>query len=52
MLTGMLAARNLLHSEANDLWAVNAEQEYLEEVRVTDEETNVSDRTEHDLSDC
>ena len=31
MLTGMLAVRNLLHGEQNDLWQVNAEQEYLEE---------------------
>jgi protoporphyrinogen oxidase len=34
MLTGMLAVRNLLHGEHHDLWAVNAEQEYHEEVRV------------------
>ena len=34
MLTGMLAVRNLLHGENHDLWAVNAEQEYHEEVRV------------------
>lgn len=32
MLTGMLAVRNLLYGEANNLWQVNAEQEYLEEV--------------------
>jgi protoporphyrinogen oxidase len=32
MLTGMLAVRNLL-GEGHDLWDVNAEAEYLEEVR-------------------
>jgi hypothetical protein len=32
MLTGMLAVRNLLHGEKNDLWQVNAEQEYHEEL--------------------
>ncbi len=31
MLTGMLAVRNLVFGENNDLWSVNAEQEYLEE---------------------
>jgi protoporphyrinogen oxidase len=33
MLTGMLAVRNLLNGERNDLWSVNADQEYLEEIR-------------------
>lgn len=33
MLTGMLAVRNLLNGEKNDLWVVNAEQEYHEEIR-------------------
>ena len=32
MLTGMMAVRNLLYGETNDLWQVNAEQEYLEEL--------------------
>ncbi len=31
MLTGMLAVRNILDGEQNNLWAVNAEQAYLEE---------------------
>ena len=42
MLTGMLAVRNLLFDEKNDLWQVNAEQEYHEEVTLEqplDEET-------------
>jgi len=34
MLTGILAVRNLVLGEKNDLWSVNAEQEYHEEVRV------------------
>lgn len=33
MLTGMLAVRNLLNGESNNLWNVNADQEYHEEVR-------------------
>jgi hypothetical protein len=33
MLTGMLAVRNLALGETNDLWAVNTEQEYHEEVQ-------------------
>jgi protoporphyrinogen oxidase len=36
MLTGMLAVRNLLYNEKNDLWIVNAEQEYHEEIREVD----------------
>ncbi len=33
MLTGILAVRNLLDGERNDLWSVNTDQEYQEEVR-------------------
>ena len=33
MLTGMLAARNVVLGEHNDLWSVNTDQEYLEEIR-------------------
>jgi protoporphyrinogen oxidase len=33
MLTGLLAARNLVLGEKNDLWEVNVDQEYHEEVR-------------------
>jgi protoporphyrinogen oxidase len=33
MLTGMLAVRNLVLGERNDLWNVNADQEYHEEIR-------------------
>jgi protoporphyrinogen oxidase len=34
MLTGMLAVRNAVLGEKNDLWSVNTDQEYHEEVRV------------------
>ncbi|HEV8725033.1 MAG TPA: NAD(P)/FAD-dependent oxidoreductase [Candidatus Binatia bacterium] len=34
MLTGMLAVRNIVLGERNDLWSVNSEQEYLEEMPV------------------
>ena len=34
MLTGMLAVRNLVLGEENDLWIVNAEQEYHEEIKL------------------
>ena len=34
MLTGMLAVRNLTLGEDNDLWNVNTDHEYLEEVQV------------------
>jgi protoporphyrinogen oxidase len=33
MLTGMLAVRNMMLEEQNNLWQVNAEQEYNEETR-------------------
>ena len=35
MVTGMLAVRNLLDGEKNDLWRINAEDEYLEEIKQT-----------------
>jgi hypothetical protein len=38
MLTGMLAVRNLVLGERNNLWSVNTDQEYLEEIT---EETQV-----------
>ena len=37
MLTGMFAVRNMMLGEKNDLWSVNADQEYHEEVRVAPE---------------
>ena len=33
MLTGMLAVRNLVRGERHDLWKVNTDEEYHEEVR-------------------
>jgi protoporphyrinogen oxidase len=38
MLTGLYAARNLALGESNDLWAVNADQEYHEVDRAAAEE--------------
>jgi protoporphyrinogen oxidase len=42
MLTGMLAVRNMLHGETNDLWSVNTDQEYHEEVQQKPEQTTDS----------
>jgi hypothetical protein len=39
MLTGMLAVKNLVLGEKNDLWSVNTDQEYHEEVREDDQES-------------
>ena len=39
MLTGMLAVRNALLAEKHDLWSVNTDQEYHEEVRIGGEIT-------------
>ena len=33
MLTGMYAVRNILYGEDNNLWGINAEQDYHEEIR-------------------
>ena len=33
MLTGMLSVRNLINGEKHNLWEINAEQEYHEEIR-------------------
>ena len=33
MITGTLAVRNILFGEENDLWSVNADAEYHEEIR-------------------
>lgn len=43
MLTGMYAVRNLLHGETNDLWSVNTDQEYHEEVREAGEPVEVEE---------
>jgi len=43
MLTGMLAVRNLVLGEHHDLWSVNTDQEYHEEIRER--------VTEHDLEE-
>ncbi|NIT53575.1 MAG: FAD-dependent oxidoreductase, partial [candidate division Zixibacteria bacterium] len=36
MLTGMLAVRNMLFGENNNLWIVNAEEEFHEEMNIDD----------------
>ena len=43
MLTGMLAVRNMVLGQHNDLWSVNTDQEYHEEIR--------EKLTEHDLEE-
>lgn len=43
MVTGMLAVRNLVLGQRNDLWSVNTDQEYHEEIR--------EQVTEHDLEE-
>ena len=40
MLTGLLAVRNLLEHEHHDLWSVNTEQQYHEEVEARAEEVD------------
>lgn len=49
MLTGMLAARNIVLEQSHDLWSVNAEQEYHEEIKV--EKESVDRRPERVLED-
>jgi protoporphyrinogen oxidase len=39
MITGTLAVRNLLFGETNDLWNVNADAEYHEEIRTDGKKT-------------
>jgi protoporphyrinogen oxidase len=34
MVTGMLSVRNIMFGEKNDLWSVNTDQEYQEEVEI------------------
>lgn len=43
MLTGMYAVRNMLHGHQYDLWKVNADQEYHEEVRQTTQAPHVEE---------
>ena len=39
MVTGMLSVRNLMFGEKNDLWTVNTDQEYLEEIKTNDKDS-------------
>lgn len=45
MLTGILAARNIVLNQRRDLWSVNAEQEYLEEIVPSNGTEKGQDRT-------
>jgi protoporphyrinogen oxidase len=49
MLTGMLAVRNLVFNQQNDLWSVNADQEYHEEIR-TEQKPDIGKIADHVLS--
>ncbi|MCA9971595.1 MAG: NAD(P)/FAD-dependent oxidoreductase [Anaerolineales bacterium] len=49
MLTGMLAVRNMVLGEENDLWVVNAEQEYHEEIKQADVDV---ERVEHAVEEA
>jgi protoporphyrinogen oxidase len=46
MLTGMYAVRTLLHGERHDLWKVNADKEYHEEVREPSADAGVDEDRE------
>jgi hypothetical protein len=41
MITGMLAVRNIIFGEKNDLWSVNTDLEYQEEILTSKEEEEV-----------
>jgi protoporphyrinogen oxidase len=46
MLTGMLAVRNVVFGERNDLWSVNTDQEYIEEIQVKEASADLADTVE------
>jgi hypothetical protein len=48
MLTGMLAVRNMVLNQRNDLWAVNTDQEYHEEAPVEGQDTHDLEEVIHD----
>ncbi len=50
MLTGILAVRNLMLGEKNDLWSVNTDQEYHEEVSIETETRDVREVLEGALA--
>src|SRR5207244_4637739 len=51
MLTGMLAARNLMLREQNDLWSVNTDQQYHERVLAPEaKETQILEALQDDLA--
>jgi hypothetical protein len=45
MVTGMLSVRNVMFGEKNDLWSVNTDQEYHEEIRQTEIEPEIAMET-------
>jgi protoporphyrinogen oxidase len=45
MLTGMLAVRNMLKGENYNLWIVNAEEKYHEEIQIGDELVEMAGKT-------
>ena len=49
MLTAMLAVRNALHDEQHDLWDVNADQEYHEELCVDEPKSSSCETREKTL---
>lgn len=46
MMTALLAARNIL-GEANDVWAVNTDMEYQEEMEIPDPKPRIRDHLRH-----
>jgi protoporphyrinogen oxidase len=50
MLTGMLAVRNAVLGERNDLWAVNVDQEYHEEIQGEVESEGVAQVVQNTLT--
>lgn len=45
MVTGMLSVRNIMFGENNDLWNVNTDQEYHEEIRQAEIEPDIAVET-------
>lgn len=51
MITGMLAARNVCFGQRSDVWSVNTDAEYHEEIRESAEETHLDEVLQHALSE-
>ena len=50
MLTGMFAVRNVVFGERNDLWSVNTDQEYIEEMEIPEAATEAVTAIESAIS--